>query len=128
MNEHKHGEPWEVEEDGRFNEVNIYDKEGNGVYYLNGPKISQRIVLCVNACAGMSDEEVEGIHGVIAGCRDGWDLAMDDNKALKSDLDEAVVLLDRAYDWFEMCSSECLPHGNLYDNMRDLLNRLEDKS
>ena len=87
--EHKHGEPWEV-----GNDVEIWAPSVIGE--IKDPEKLARIVLCVNACAGLSDEEVGKVKeaiSIIGPVRAFLDKIVPERDTLKSDLAEAVTLL-----------------------------------
>ena len=85
MSEHKHGEPWGVDEITR----EMYSIATG--YQMASREDKARAVLCVNACAGMSDEEVEKIKIKVAQAMAGK-IAVQD---LKADLDEAMKTIIR---------------------------------
>ena len=97
MSDNKHGEPWEVEYDSEYASVNLYDKDGKGIFLHTEVSTLNRAVLCVNACAGMSDEGIRQVGDFKELLNKAYRSAME-SVTLKSDLDEAVGLLkDAAY-------------------------------
>lgn len=87
-----HNEPWERVYDMASNckGKNIFDDFMDGDDH---PDLD-RAVLCVNACAGMSNEEVEQLRDYTHQTVEKHLSKMADIKALKSDLAEAVGLLE----------------------------------
>lgn len=113
MNDNNYGEPWEVKE------FRITDCNGKGVgsfgghadntrdaeeVYQENIRAGNRAVLCVNACAGMSDEEVKS--GMVSGAKHlalldsatGTDM---EKMALEAQLNEAMELLKGIYCFLE---------------------------
>ena len=110
MSENRHGEPWEVDK-GIKNPM-IFDRDGTVVAHGgHSDRIStedfKRAVLCVNACEGMSDEEVKQLVDISANLPILNGILEErnaDNATLKFDLAEAVRLLERleksfGYSW-----------------------------
>ena len=97
ISEQKHGEPWNM----------VYTKGlGNGftasyvscdmedIAVFHSERTANRAILCVNACAGMSDEEVKLIPQRALLEKDEWSDFLARFDVLQARLEEAVGLLD----------------------------------
>jgi hypothetical protein len=92
-----YNEPWEVKGNEQF--ITIRGQENALIadlaysYRLSSDRINyaNRIVACVNACKGMSDEEVGEIPNLFM----NYSASIDDRKALQAQLAEAVELLKK---------------------------------
>lgn len=110
----KHGEPWRWERTDLecYNPTTKkYDAPSKGAWLISpdgnkwetlhvSDEEMNHIVLCVNACAGMSDEEVDRYGEWMQKARkEGTQTHLQYMDTLKSQLDEAVRLLKRSYPW-----------------------------
>lgn len=90
MGDNKYGEPWEA-----LRHENIYDVDGDNKALFFEKNAVHRAVHCVNACAGMSDEEVgkvKEIREVIAPLTNALEREASENS-------DALKLLKRADEW-----------------------------
>lgn len=111
MSDNRYGEPWEVQYDLQYGSVDLYDKDGKGIFLFTGIETNlTRAVLCVNACSGMSDEEVEAGLFTVNQVRK---LSHSERDALKAQLDEAVELLVDAK--YQLPESESHVWGMIHD-------------
>ncbi len=89
MGDNKHGEPWEVGHDTEIWAPHVIGE-------MKYPEKANRAVLCVNACAGLSDEEVENLPSFGEVMVKTSEAILAESDALKADLEEARELLRRA--------------------------------
>ncbi len=94
MKDHKYGELWEVRKLGH--NFTLHKKGGQFIGDIRANKEDAvRAVLCVNACAGMSDEEVGKITKVTELVNDVAPRAASLITTLQAQLTEAAGLLER---------------------------------
>ncbi len=143
MEHNEHGEPWEVGKEP----LSLWIKDNKGLFVAGREPYdiealpmdedkANRAVLCVNACAGMSDKDVEiwgdksWLEKLIEPAKKNFaywkemaELAGDDVDALQSRLDEAVDMLSKTY--AVLYNAE---RYNLAEEVRELLTKHKDNS
>lgn len=106
----KYGEPWEVSSGSE--RVFIMDKTREPI----DTKKMHRATLCVNACAGISDEEVQGLIND-GGLDKIWDKNEEEHNTLKSKLAEARALL-KLIDEILVTDHTTMHHEWIVDKLR----------